>query len=137
MPDKSLEAKETVKVIKPATKNAVKIPELVYHCLIVDKSEAVETEPMEKQSEPNIVQKPSDALNRTNSDVDTSFKDPPPSMSKCVGTSVGRNNSVMHRPECWSGEVTCEEWLRHEYAVFSPWMHYSEFNKMLHISHTT
>ena len=76
-------------------------------------------------------------LNWTNPDNDTSFMDPLPSKSECGGISVGRKISVMHRPECWSGDVTCEEWPGHEYDVLHPYMHYSEYDKMLHFSYTT
>ena len=55
----------------------------------------MKTEPMEKHLEHNVAQKPSDTLNWTNPDFDTSFMDPPPSKSKFGGISVGRNYSVM------------------------------------------
>ena len=89
---------------------------------------------MEKQSEPNIEQKPSDNLNWTNPDIDTSFMDPPPSKSECGGISVGRKISVMQRPECWSGDATCDKWPGDDYEVLSQFMHYGEFENMLNFS---
>ena len=143
MPDNCLETKEPELLKKTETLDAVKMAETVHTYHVETKPGTVDT--TESKEEPKVISdsavnnlkdKPSQTLNWTNPEYDTSYMDPPPSKKECGGISVGKQIAIMHRPECWSGDVTCDNWPGDDYEVMRQFMHYSEFDKMLHIDYT-